>query len=768
MIQLSMLSEKRSAGILLALMVLVTFSVAPQSANAQQVRAKEKHTRGMLHETVYNTGEIGKKWFYRDHDITLDPQMEWPGGSSTIIDGTQYSGQHNIIGGGISIAASYPENNIFDTSKRLYSFSGSAGEHVPITVAGVYAFPTGLERIENFPLLEDGSVNSAYDPDEAEEIIIASWATNTGISVTRTSRAWSYPDYDDFIIFEYEFENTGDRNGDMVADTTATLNEIMIGFHYGVAPSMLGYQRWYGTWEYDFMYKNDMKAYFDRHRWLRYVLNTGNGLMSDERTAGKPDPVHFREFAASGAQGGGLMSPQAPGIQMLYYDVDHLAREGETIALHPNVADSINIDAAGRLKQPFMNKVESGNARESKMIPKLVPFTRWSGTYTNFRETTYPPDPALEDPMSERWTGRGAFNFRQSYKAVGSHITFGPYILEPGEKMRFAMAEVVGYGATEDPNDPDEGGGLGEAIDEQDPWHFPPRWNQPVALANVDGTAGEVLTEDYLGNYGYPDYVNSDVRTVKDVADKAYQAYTGREPVLPLWPEDNPSTGVYRLPAPPPAPILQTGNNEFAHAVIRWGRGAESFTHPRQTGPIASYRAWKSSSAIGPWTLLAEISVGDAGNMTDDGLYEVLDERTIVGESQYYSVTSVDVSGIQSGRTNIANVIAQLGAASELGTVHVVPNPFYVESGYTGGGVSGGNSTPASQIGFYGLPEKCTIRIFSYSGQLIDTIEHDAQEYSTAWFQVSRNEQEIASGVYFYVVETPDGQMARGKFVIIK
>ncbi len=70
---------------------------------------------------------------------------------------------------------------------------------------------------------------------------------------------------------------------------------------------MLGYQRWYGTWEYDFMYKNDMKAYFDRHRWLRYVLNTGNGLMSDERTAGKPDPVHFREFAASGAQGGGLM-----------------------------------------------------------------------------------------------------------------------------------------------------------------------------------------------------------------------------------------------------------------------------------------------------------------------------------------------------------------------------------------------------------------------------------------------------------------------------
>ena len=35
------------------------------------------------------------------------------------------------------------------------------------------------------------------------------------------------------------------------------------------------------------------------------------------------------------------------------------------------------------------------------------------------------------------------------------------------------------------------------------------------------------------------------------------------------------------------------------------------------------------------------------------------------------------------------------------------------------------------KIGFYGLPPKCTIRVFSYSGNLVEKIEHDVPFYST-------------------------------------
>ena len=59
-----------------------------------------------------------------------------------------------------------------------------------------------------------------------------------GIRITRTSRAWSYPGYDSFIIYEYSFENV----------TSDTLNDIFITFANTFAPSMFGYQRNHGSW----------------------------------------------------------------------------------------------------------------------------------------------------------------------------------------------------------------------------------------------------------------------------------------------------------------------------------------------------------------------------------------------------------------------------------------------------------------------------------------------------------------------------------------
>ena len=48
------------------------------------------------------------------------------------------------------------------------------------------------------------------------------------------------------------------------------------------------------------------------------------------------------------------------------------------------------------------------------------------------------------------------------------------------------------------------------------------------------------------------------------------------------------------------------------------------------------------------------------------------------------------------------------------------------------------------------------------------TIEHNVPEYSNNWGQVTINNQDLASGVYYYVVTTPEGKKTTGKFVIIK
>ncbi len=65
-----------------------------------------------------------------------------------------------------------------------------------------------------------------------------------------------------------------------------------------------------------------------------------------------------------------------------------------------------------------------------------------------------------------------------------------------------------------------------------------------------------------------------------------------------------------------------------------------------------------------------------------------------------------------------------------------------------------------------------TIRIYSVAGDLIETIDHDGTEgYGEAyWNLMSRNGQEVVSGIYMYVVQSDDGAFEDfiGKFVLVR
>ena len=78
------------------------------------------HKRGMLSQTVYNTGELGRKYVTSNANTELGiPSFEWPANSATVVDAKQYTGQHNSYGGGVQIAA-----DRIDSSARLYALCG--------------------------------------------------------------------------------------------------------------------------------------------------------------------------------------------------------------------------------------------------------------------------------------------------------------------------------------------------------------------------------------------------------------------------------------------------------------------------------------------------------------------------------------------------------------------------------------------------------------------------------------------------------------------
>ncbi len=750
-----------------------------------QVRDFKIHDRGMIHQTVYNTGTIGRPWLV--YSQTTQPLMEWPPRSRTVISGIEYDGHHNSWGAGVYVSAN--EEGARGADNRIYAFCGGIGTRTLTELPlNKWSFPISLEEIENFPLLPSGELNPDYDPDEAEEIIIAKWATPVGVTITRTSRAWSYPDYDDMIIYEYELEYTGDTDGNPATiERTARLMDVLFHINYGFGPSKMSYARWYGTpWFYGDtggIYRTDQHYSMDPDYWLLWqtVTRTGAGDIAEQFAAKpEPDPELFMEFATKQINGGGLLSAACPGYAMLYWDSDKLAvvdpedaarnqSDYASFMLRDGSGNFFETDDDGYILQPWNMKTGTPNTRSEKMIDRAATLDeRW---WTVYGEAGVPAGVPSDGgryqlPENRQWKGRARFEWDESYNGGMAITGFGPYIMELGDKLEFAMAEVVGYGGTA--NKVTLGGQRASQF-------FRVRdWNRRVELD------GQVMTEAYIDDFGYPDHINSDVITVNQVAHKAHEAYRGQEipydsegfgpehggdfPTGMIFPEDNPrpstNTEKYKIPVPFPAPVIDVANTSTATVSVKWGRDVESFTHPRLKAPLSKFYVFRADLAAGPFTLLDSVEIGEV-NM--DGIYEYedADQTFRLGETKFYAVTSVDMNGDQSGRTNFTTHVKNIAAVDELGQVYAVPNPFVMNSGVEGLGQE-------NRIGFYGLTGDATIRIFSFAGQLIETIEHKADVISTPWFQVSRNNQDIASGVYLYVVDSADGARFTGKFIVVK
>ncbi len=757
---------------LIAFLMICTNPIFPQQ------REYRIHDRGMLHETVYNTGTIARGYQYGQAGEQTDlPLMEWPSRSRTIIEGVEYSGQHNTIGGGVYISANIEGKPGW--LNRLFAFCGGVGTQTPELPLGVWSFPISIEEIENFPLIPGpdghGILNPNYNPDEAEEIIIAKWSTPVGITVTRTSRAWSYPDYDDLIIYEYIFENTGDTDGNLkTIEQNATLVDVLIQFQYTLTPSMLGYQRNYGSFSISYFSRGDQMSFYDYDYWLYFPLVMRTGAADEHGyLAAHPEPNKdlFLLFSQTGINGGGLLSPQAPGYCILKYDTTHLAivdpfnpevNESEAVNILQKDAfgEYFELDENKHIKQPWNLKTGTANHRSSKIMSNCTTVEeRWGGIWDDDFISTYgaPNEYGIPLKNDKRWRGRAMMTPTSAYNGCSAITGFGPYTLKMGDKIEFAIAEVVGYGACST-----------KSYMTKIPYDTAPSWNKKVVID------GEVMTEHYIDDFGYPDYVNSDVITVNQVAHKAFEAYLGhsiefdslhhRPAGKAMWPEDNPlpsqNPDKYKIPVVCPAPIIKIKNTTRGTVEIIWNDAAEKFTHPRLIGTISKYNIYRSTSGMGPWKLIGSLSVGETNS---EGFYyfEDKDESFPIGDTRFYAVTSVDNHGNESGKTNITAHTKNVAAVSQLGNVYAVPNPFVSKSGFEGFGME-------NAIGFYGLPKKCKIKIYSYAGQLVETINHNADKFSTAWFQITRNRQDIASGIYIYVVETPEGERTTGKLIIIK
>ncbi len=179
--------------------------------------------------------------------------------------------------------------------------------------------------------------------------------------------------------------------------------------------------------------------------------------------------------------------------------------------------------------------------------------------------------------------------------------------------------------------------------------------------------------------------------------------------------------------------------------------------------------------------------------LTEDGYlkyfeYEFVIEDLLPTVPYWVNVTAFDFGSPSSGLPSLESSVTvgaksayPLSSADEVAQkdlkVIVYPNPYRIDAGYRSLGYEGRTELDRPDdrvraIHFANLPPKCTIRIFTLDGDLVREIEHnyapsDPNASHETWNLITRNTQLVVSGLYYWTVESEDGETQIGKLVII-
>ncbi len=107
---------------------------------------------------------------------------------------------------------------------------------------------------------------------------------------------------------------------------------------------------------------------------------------------------------------------------------------------------------------------------------------------------------------------------------------------------------------------------------------------------------------------------------------------------------------------------------------------------------------------------------------------------------------------------------------NQLDKINVVPNPYVATSVIEQLNTSSRTERGYRRLYFNHLPSVCTIRIYTQAGELVKKLEHnssidDGKEF---WNLLTKDNMEVAYGLYFFHVDAPGIGKKVGKFVIIK
>ena len=117
-----------------------------------------------------------------------------------------------------------------------------------------------------------------------------------------------------------------------------------------------------------------------------------------------------------------------------------------------------------------------------------------------------------------------------------------------------------------------------------------------------------------------------------------------------------------------------------------------------------------------------------------------------------------------------AGFVSNEDAKSKMDNIYVVPNPYVGTNDIEPTDKLPNQNRGERRIYFENLPMKCTIRIFTLSGELVTTIEHESgvDNGREFWNLLNRDGFSVSYGLYIAHIDAPEVGEKLIKFALIK
>ncbi len=139
------------------------------------------------------------------------------------------------------------------------------------------------------------------------------------------------------------------------------------------------------------------------------------------------------------------------------------------------------------------------------------------------------------------------------------------------------------------------------------------------------------------------------------------------------------------------------------------------------------------------------------------------------GDTAYIKLKKPFLSGDVFSFTSKIPYVDNGLAKNQLEDIKVVPNPYLGSAKWEIKNPYSSGRGPRS-IHFTHLPPKCTIKIFTIDGELVQTLQHESviDDGTEEWNMLSKDNLSISYGVYIFHVDAPGIGEKIGKFAVIK